>query len=481
MRLSAPLLLLALVGACASSRTIQVGSAAAPAAATAAASGGLDAVAFDRTIGLTRDPQLASLLDDISPARLHTTDSTLVSFGTRNTLSDTLSTTHGIGAARRWIHGQLEAVSAACGGCLRVEYDPAMIVVPRSGGREVNVVNVLAWLKGRDTSRVVVIGGHYDSCRCSIPGGVFDTVGIAPGADDDGSGSSAIMELARVFASRYPHGLDATVIFAVYAGEEQGLLGSTHLAQRLHEQGYRVVAGMTNDIVGNVTDADGLTDSTSMRVYAADPDNSPSRELGRYVWALDALYTPQFDVRPTWRLDRIQRGGDHRPFVMAGDPGLRFTERLENYNRQHLPTDDLAHVNFDYVARVARVDAATVGSLGLAPAMPDSAVATRERGASGGQNWRLTWKPAPGATGYEVLVRRTTAPSWQQVIPVGNVTQYVLASQLDDEWAAVRSVDAQGHRSLGASMPAPAEPRSLTPARAGGRAQSSGGSATRDR
>lgn len=479
MRHSAALLALVLTAGCASSRAIQVGS---PATVTSgAATANLDAVAFDHTIGLARDPQLAALLDDVSPARLHTTDSTLVSFGTRNTLSDTLSPTRGVGATRRWIHAQLDAVSRDCGGCLRVEYDPAMVSVPRLPGREVNVVNVLAWLPGRDTSRVVVIGGHYDSCVCSRPGGTFDTVSTAPGADDDGSGSSAIMELARVFAKHYPHGLDATVVFALYAGEEQGLLGSTHLAQRLRAEGYRVVAGMTNDIVGNVTDADGQTDSTSMRVYAADPDNSPSRELGRYVWALDAVYLPSFEVRPTWRLDRIQRGGDHRPFVMQGDAGLRFTERLENYERQHLPTDDLAHVNFAYVANVARIDAATVGSLGLAPATPDSAVATRERSESGGQKWRLTWKPVPGAVGYEVLVRRTTSPSWQEIIPVGNVSQYVLASQLDDEWAAVRAVGAGGHRSLGASMPSPEGPRTLAPARAGSRAQIPGAPPTRDR
>jgi hypothetical protein len=166
------------------------------------------------------------------------------------------------------------------------------------------------------------------------------------------------------------------------------------------------------------------------------------------VWGLGALYLPGFEVRPTWRLDRIGRGGDHIPFVESGWPGLRFTERLENYNRQHLPTDELAHVNFGYVARVARLDAATVVSLASAPAAPDSVKRRREASASGGQAWTVTWLPVAGAVGYEILVRRTTSPTWEQAVPVGRVTRYVLPFQLDDGWAGVRAVGADGHRSL---------------------------------
>ena len=165
--------------------------------------------------------------------------------------------------------------------------------------------------------------------------------------------------------SDFPKGLDASIIFVAVASEEQGLNGSRQLAEWLHEKGYKVVAGMTDDIVGNVVAEDGNTDSTSMRIFAADPDNSPSRELGRYVWGLNRVYLPNFEVLPVWRLDRIGRGGDHEPYVTLGDPGLRFTERVENYNRQHLPTDDFAHVNFGYVANVARVNAMTVASLAI--------------------------------------------------------------------------------------------------------------------
>ena len=405
------------------------------------------------TMGLRRDPGISALLGEISSARIRETDSILVSFGTRHTMSDTVSTTRGVGAARRFLHERLISYSRECGGCLRVEFDPAMVEVTRHPDKpRVNVVNVLGWLKGRDTSRVVVIGGHYDSCICNTDR--WDFKSDAPGADDDGSGTSAVVELARVFSQRYPKGVDATVIFALYAGEEQGLLGSTHLAQRLHNSHYEVVAAVTNDIVGNVIADDGTVDSTSVRIFGADPDNSPSRELARYTWAIGSLYDRAFAVMPVFRLDRVSRGGDHSPFVTLGDPGLRFTERLENYKRQHLPTDLLKDVNFNYVANVARLNAASLGSIAMAPPTPDSVVARRDQ-PSGGQKWMITWKPVAGAVAYEVLVRRTTSATHEQLIRVTSGNSYLLDSQLDDLWAGVRSVGADGHRSLAVIVPPP--------------------------
>jgi hypothetical protein len=404
-------------------------------------------------MGLVRDPKLAAALGDISASRIRATDSTLAAFGTRHAMSDTVSSTRGVGAARRWIFSTLSSYSSDCAGCLRIEYDPAMVTIQRDPQkRSVNIVNVLAWLPGRDTNRVIVMGGHYDSCRCSMDS--FDGVNDAPGADDDGTGSSAVIELARVFSHRYPHGLDATIIFALYSGEELGLLGSTHLAERLHKSGYHIVAGMTDDIDGNVVAEDGKVDSTSVRIFAADPDNSPSRELGRYVWALDAIYEPAFVAFPVFRVDRIHRGGDHMPFVGAGDAGLRFTERLENYTRQHLPTDDFAHVNFGYTAHVAILNGATVGSLAAAPATPDSVVATRDA-AGGGQHWRITWKPVAGAARYEVLLRTTTAATYERVLDAGAGPPFALNEQLDDLWAGVRAVGPDGARSLTATIPPP--------------------------
>lgn len=424
----------------------------------------------DQTAGLRRDQAIADAIADVDPARIRRIDSTLVSFGTRNSFSDTTSSSRGIGAARRWIFSEFQRYSRDCGGCLRVEYNSKVQAVARAQGREVNIVDVLAWLPGRDTSRVIVISGHYDSCVCGLPGGSSDSLATAPGADDDGSGSSAVIELARVFSKHFPKGLDASIIFVTVAAEEQGLLGARQLAEWLHEHQYAVVAGMTDDIVGNVTAENGETDSTSMRIFAADPDNSPSRELGRFAWSLDHVYMPNFQVLPVWRLDRIGRGGDHEPYVALGDAGLRFTERVENYNRQHLPTDDFAHVNFGYVANVARVNAITVASLASAPATPAHARAARQGRAappaaggatpanSGGQAWTLSWDASPGATGYELLVRRTTSPTWEQIIGVGTVTRCTLARQLDDEWAGVRAVGPNGARSMAASMPAPPAP-----------------------
>jgi len=439
----------------------------------------------DESLGLARDPNIAAALAEVDPAHIRHTDSMLVSFGTRNTFSDTLSQTRGIGAARRWIYSEFERYSRDCGGCLRVEYNAKVQEIRRAQGRDTivrsaNIVNVLAWLPGRDTSHVIVMSGHYDSCVCSA-GGSFDSTSTAPGADDDGSGSSAVIELARVFSKRFPKGLSSSIIFVTVASEEQGLNGARQLAEWLHEKGYKIVAGMTDDIVGNVVAEDGYTDSTSMRIFAADPDNSPSRELGRYVWGLDKVYMPKFEVLPVWRLDRIGRGGDHEPYVTLGDPGLRFTERVENYNRQHLPTDDLEHVNFGYVANVARVNAMTVASLASAPPTPSSARATRQGRAnidptgavatatnSGGQAWTMSWDASPGATSYELLIRRTTSPTWEQVIPVGTVTRCTLKRQLDDEWAGIRAVGSNGARSMAASMPAPNPPRNSPPAGRGG-------------
>src|SRR6267143_2736652 len=435
--------------------SVMLGSVAPPLAAQRANNPG---AVPDIAMGLTRDPALAATIAEISAARIRETDSALVSFGTRHTMSDTISNTRGIGAARRYLFAKLNGYSKACGGCLRVEYDPALLEMRGHPDHPmVNVVNVLAWLPGRDTTRVLVMGGHYDSCVCGrIDLGAlarFEATQDAPGADDDGSGTSAVVELARVFSKRFPRGLATSVIFVAYSGEEEGLYGSTHLAQRLHAAGYQVVSAFTDDIVGNVVADDGTVDSTSVRIFGADPDNGPSRELARYAWAAGTIYNPGFRILPVFRLDRISRGGDHSPYVSLGDPGLRFTERLENYKRQHLPTDDFAHVNFGYVANVAKLNAAVVGSLANAPP-PPPALARRDQ-ASGGQKWMVSWRAIPGAASYEVLFRRTTAPTYEKIYQAGSATSFLLPDQLDDGWAAVRAIGTNGHRSLTSAVPPP--------------------------
>ncbi|MFN0100284.1 MAG: M20/M25/M40 family metallo-hydrolase [Gemmatimonadaceae bacterium] len=405
------------------------------------------------TMGLAKDAKIAAAFADVQPARLRTMDSVLVSFGTRHTMSDTLSATRGIGAARRWIHAQLSSYAKDCGGCLRVEYDTGSAVVGRSPERPmVRMVNVVAWLPGRDTNRVVVIGGHYDSCICSTNS--MDFTADAPGADDDGSGTVAVMELARVMGKHFPRGFDATVALILYTGEEQGLLGSTQFAERLKREGKTVTAAFTDDIIGNTIADDGRVDSVSVRVFAVDSLAVGGGELARYVWATGALYQPQFEVIPVLRLDRLGRGGDHRPFVERGIPGLRFSERLENYKRQHLPTDTLNAVNFNYIAKVARLNLATVASLAAAPARPEQTAYARDRD-SGGQSFTIRWSPVANAASYELLVRRTTAPTYTRIVPVGNVTQFLLDEQLDDVWVGVRAVGADGHRSLTTVVGAP--------------------------
>jgi len=212
--------------------------------------------------------------------------------------------------------------------------------------------------------------------------------------------------------------------------------------------------GVTNLDELRAAAEDGRVDSTPVRIYGADPDNGPSRELARYAWAAAVLYNPTFAVLPVFRLDRISRGGDHSPFVTLKDPGIRFSEKLENYKRQHLPGDKMEFVNFGYVANVARLNAATLGALASAPPVPDSVTAKRDA-PSGGQKWMLAWKPSPGAVSYEVLVRHTTSPTYEKAIPVRGATSYLLADQLDDLWASVRSVGANGQRSLAVVVPPP--------------------------
>ncbi len=422
------------------------------------------------TLGLQKDPRIAAALADVSPQRLRALDSTLVSFGTRHTMSDTLSPTRGIGAARRWIHAQLTQYNKDCDGCLKVEYDTGTATINRFEGRPtVRMVNVVAWLPGRDTSRVVVIGGHYDSCICSQD--TRDFTSDAPGADDDGSGTVAVMELSRVVGKHFPRGFDATIAFVLYAGEEQGLLGSTQFAERLKREGKTVTAAFTDDIVGNVVADNGETDSTSVRVFVVDSLALGGPELARYVWALGALYQPDFEVVPVLRLDRLGRGGDHRPFHLQGYPALRFTERLENYKRQHLPTDTLADVNFGYVAKVARLNLATVASLASAPPRPVATGFQRERETSGGQSFHVWWESVPGAVRYELLVRRTTDPTYRRIVDAGATNVFLLDEQLDDVWVGVRAVGANGHRSLttvigafgGARMRRPGSPEPRRP------------------
>ena len=327
----------------------------------------LSAQARIGALDMRPDPAIQAAVQSISAERIQATLRQLVGFGTRHTLSDTVSATRGIGAARRWIHATLEEYSRACGGCLAVVYDPHDVVIQRFPSKpSAHVVNVVARLEGRtDPHRLIVVTGHYDSCICSIS--QQDSTSDAPGADDDASGTAVVLELARVLSEHFPHGLDATVVFAPVAGEEQGLYGSTGLATELSGDSTVVLeAVITNDIVGNIHGQKGGVDSSAVRVFAGEPDDGPARQLGRYAVQADLAYVRGFGVSLIERLDRIGRGGDHIPFWRLGSPAVRFSETLENYLHQHRPEDRLEFVSVPYVRHVAQVNAAVIASLSVA-------------------------------------------------------------------------------------------------------------------
>jgi hypothetical protein len=419
---------------------------------------GLIVLAWSPASAQQRDPAVTALVNSVNADTLRSYLTTLVGFGTRHTLSDTVSSTRGIGAARRWIHEKFMQMSRDCGGCLNVSFDAHFAANARTKNDTVKIVNVIATLPGRsDPGRIIIIEGHYDSCICSVS--MTDGESDAPGANDDGSGTVAVMELARTFSKTFPKGMEATVMFVAVAGEEQGLLGSTGLANALAaDSSVRVYAALTSDIAGNVHGQKGGVDSTSIRVFSGEPNDGPSRQLARYVEQVGELYVRNMDVRVIERLDRIGRGGDHIPFWQHGYAAVRFTESLENYLHQHRPEDKIEFVSFPYIQKLARVNSAASASLALAPAPPDS-VRMQRIIESGGSDWNLTWKAplvSSGVAGYEVTVRSTTEPRISKVVPVGNGTSFLLKdTQADDLWIGIRSVGTNGHRSMVRSFHAP--------------------------
>jgi Zn-dependent M28 family amino/carboxypeptidase len=416
----------------------------------------------------TVDPRVRDLVRAVSAERLRADLTTLVGFGTRHTLSDTVSPTRGIGAARRWIKAEFERIAAACGGCLEVFYvEQVYDGLPRVP-RPTNVVSVVAVQRGTtDPQRFLVMSGHFDS-RVSDAQNAVDS---APGANDDGSGTVAVIEAARVLSR---HRFNASIAYATLAGEEQGLLGGRRLAQYARDVGWRIAGVLNNDIVGNITGVDGITDSTMVRVFSdAVPPEEPerdrvarrgaggevdgvSRQLARYVDRIAERYLPAFDVWMIWRHDRFGRGGDHRPFADLGWPAVRISEGHEFYARQHQDIrvagdtaygDVLAGVHFPYLAKVTALNAASLASLAWAPGPPR---AVRVSGA-GRPAARLTWEaPADSGNvaGYRVYWRRTDAPTWDQSAWVGNVREYVATGRVLDNWYfGVASVSREGHES----------------------------------
>jgi Zn-dependent M28 family amino/carboxypeptidase len=426
--------------------------------------------AQDAAIKPAADPRVTAALQDVSSARIQTSIEKLVSFGTRLTLSaqdaSAISTGHGIGAAREWIRSEFERYSKDCGGCLEVKTDAFIEQPTERIPQPTQITNVYAVLKGSDpesAKRIVLVTGHYDSRNSDT----FDAKGDAPGANDDASGTAVSLECARVLSKlKFP----ATIIFLAVAGEEQGLNGSKHLAHMARQQGWNIDAVLNNDIVGG-NKGEGQ-DPSVVRVFSegipASADekqlrqisglggesDSSSRELARYIAETGRTYNAGIRPLLIFRLDRYLRGGDHYSFNQEGFSAVRFTEYREDFNHQHqnvrkengIQYGDLPEfVNFDYVAAVARLNAATLASLAFAPAPP---VNVRLETANLENDSTLSWGAAEGASSYEVVWRDTSAPDWEHAQPVGNVTRATLKLSKDNVIFAVRAVDNEGHRSL---------------------------------
>jgi hypothetical protein len=416
----------------------------------------------------TPDPRLSAIAAAPSAQRLEATIRQLVSFGTRHTLSDTLSPTRGIGAARRWISAEFERIAAGCNGCLQVQYVGDMVGPTPRIPTPTNVVSVVAVQRGTsDPDRVVIITGHFDSRNSSA----MDTTGDAPGANDDGSGTAAVLEAARIL-SRYHFA--GTIVYAALAGEEQGLNGGQIVARWARAQKFRLIANLNNDIVGNTRGGAVSNDERTVRVFsegtpptetdsqrlarrfAGGEVDGISRQIARYIQRIGRQYVPSLDVWLIYRLDRFGRGGDHRAFADLGFPAVRITEAHENFTRQHQNIrvendtafgDVIGGVNFPYLARVTALNVTTLASLAWAPAPPRT---VRISGA-GQYAAQLRWEAPEDSANvakYRVYWRRTDAATWDQFEDVGLATRYVATGRvIDNFFFGVASVSRDGHES----------------------------------
>src|SRR5712671_5492103 len=416
------------------------------------------------------DEHISGALKQVSAERIRANIEKLVSFGTRLTISaqdsNSVAAGRGIGAAREWIKSEFERYSKDCGGCLEVKIDgftePAADRIPEA----TEITNVYAVLKGTDAEsakRIVLVTGHYDSRNSDT----LDVKGDAPGANDDGSGTAVSLECARVLSKLK---FRATIIFLTVAGEEQGLNGSSHFAKMAKEQGWDVEAVLNNDIVGGDKSAE--QDHSVVRVFSeglpaaateqeirrirglGGENDSASRQLARYIAEVGRAYDVGVKPMLVFRLDRYLRGGDHYSFNQQGFTAVRFTEFREDFHHQHqnvrtekgIEYGDLPKfVDFDYVARVARLNAAALASLASAPAPPaDVHLLTKDLE----NDSTLTWTASAGAAAYEVVWRSTKAPDWEYVQTVSSGTRATLKVSKDNVIFGVRAVDAAGHRSL---------------------------------
>ncbi|SBT41477.1 M20/M25/M40 family metallo-hydrolase [Micromonospora narathiwatensis] len=457
-------------------RTFLTASAAATAATVAATVAAGPAAAEEAVVppgpGHPAKPQqpgreLTALLREVDRARIEATVRRLAAFGTRHTLSSQDDPVRGIGAARDWIYEQLSGYAAASGGRMTVELQSYVQQPATRIPTPTRITNVVATLRGDSSpNRVYVITGHYDSRATDV----MDAVSDAPGADDDASGVAVVLELARVLATRRT---EATIVLAAVAGEEQNLYGSTYLAKQLKAAGADVQGMFSNDIIGSSTADDGTRDPRSVRLFAegvptaetsseastrqsvGGENDSPSRQLARFVTDVADNGATGMRVRVIYRRDRYLRGSDHISFLREGWPAGRFTEPAEDFAHQHqdvrvvdgVQYGDLPEFcDFDYITRVARVNGATLWSLAQAPGTPKRVTVVTTNLTN---DTTLRWQRGdePDLAGYEVVWRETTAADWQKVLAVGDVTEVTIALSKDNVFFGVRAVDRDGQRS----------------------------------
>lgn len=417
------------------------------------------------------DDEIKQMVNQLSAQNLKALVEKMAGFVTRHSLSTTTSKTEGIGAAREWVKTEFEKYAKASNGRMTVEMDRFMV---KADGRriteDVEMANVIATLKGSDPNddRVIIVGGHLDSRATDV----MDAKNPAPGANDDASGVAIVMEMARVMASKeFP----ATLMFVAFQGEEQGLYGSRHLSERAKNEEWNLVAMLNNDIVGNSYSTEtGLHDNTTVRIFSEGvPSNeteqqarmrrvlgaendSPSRNLARYMESVGEKYVDQLDVTLVYRSDRFLRGGDHTPFNQQGFAAVRMSETNEDFDHQHQDVriedgkqyGDLPEfMDFEYLRKNTGVNLATMASLAWAPAAPEKVgVITSKLTNKTDLQWEASSKGEKPA-GYYVLMRETNSPKWEKKFFVKD-TKATLNYSKDNYFFAVQSVDEEGHASL---------------------------------
>ncbi|MFT5012447.1 MAG: hypothetical protein ACJAX5_000271 [Patiriisocius sp.] len=409
------------------------------------------------------DPELLhKLAESPSAERLEADIQKLVSFGTRHTLSETHSDTRGIGAARRWIEAEFNRISEACDGCLKVYTQSRIFSEQPRIPNATEVVNVVAILPGTsDPNRYVIMSGDIDS-RVSDP---LNDTDDSPGANDNASGMAGVIEAARVLSQ---HRFPASIIFVGLSGEEQGLFGGKIMAQQALVDGWHIEAILNNDMIGNITGINGITNNTTARVFSeatrpieteqearirrftGGEVDSPSRNVARYIDIIADRYIRNLDVMMVYRLDRFGRGGHHRPFNEVGFPGVRIMETNEHYDRQHQDLrvedgrpygDTVDGVDFEYAAKMTALNVVSLASMAMAPAPPEKV--TIEGVVA--PDTTLKWRKAAGATGYKVYWRLTTEPQWRWSRDTGDVATFTLENVVIDNYIfGVASVNKDG-------------------------------------